>query len=160
MDDFADRRAYFEAYLKRRAPEAGERFTCPCCAYPTLPDRGHYEICPLCGWEDDNQDDPDADQVWGGPNSDYSLSEARRNFAEHLTQYRVSDISAFAGSQSPGWLSLKRALMEVYGRMALAVSTAEHAALLAEEQAALDAMLALLRSKHESGNYGPPQDLA
>jgi hypothetical protein len=153
MADFAARRACFEAYLTRRPPEAGERCTCPCCAYPTLPDRGHYEICSLCNWEDDNQDDPDADQVWGRPNSDYSLSEARRNFAEHLIQYRVGDIRAFSRSQDPQRLALKRALTEVYRRMAQAASPAEHVAALAAEQSLLDALHALLVAELESGNY-------
>ncbi|HEY6234893.1 MAG TPA: CPCC family cysteine-rich protein, partial [Candidatus Elarobacter sp.] len=49
------------------------------------------DICDLCWWEDDGQDDPNADHVAGGPNSDYSLTEARHNFAIHQTQYRLSD---------------------------------------------------------------------
>ena len=53
---------------------------CPCCRYRTLPDRGHYEICPVCFWEDDGQDDDDADEVLGGPNGDLSLTQARLNF--------------------------------------------------------------------------------
>jgi hypothetical protein len=64
---------------------------CPCCGYPTLSARGNYDICGLCWWEDDGQDDAAADDVAGGPNSDYSLTEARRNFAAHQTQYRASD---------------------------------------------------------------------
>ncbi|WP_438349263.1 hypothetical protein ACP8HI_00785 [Paenibacillus sp. FA6] len=38
--------------------------------------------------EDDGQDDPHADKVWGGPNSDYSLTEARGNFKKHYIMYR------------------------------------------------------------------------
>ncbi|WP_261769601.1 CPCC family cysteine-rich protein [Paenibacillus polysaccharolyticus] len=45
-------------------------------------DKG-WEICCLCNWEDDGQDDPHADEVWGGPNQDYSLAEARENFKKH-----------------------------------------------------------------------------
>ncbi len=56
---------------------------CPCCGYMTLPERGHYDICDVCGWEDDGQDNDDADRVWGGPNSDLSLSKARANFVIH-----------------------------------------------------------------------------
>lgn len=39
-----------------------------------------FEICPVCFWEDDGQDDHDADHVRGGPNRGLSLTEARRNF--------------------------------------------------------------------------------
>ena len=55
-----------------------------------------YEICGLCDWEDDGQDDDDADQIAGGPNSNYSLTEARGNFEKHLTMYRPSDTIAFS----------------------------------------------------------------
>ncbi|WP_144556019.1 CPCC family cysteine-rich protein [Bacillus sp. X1(2014)] len=65
-----------------------QREKCPCCGYPTLEERGVFEICILCNWEDDGQDDPDADEVWGGPNGDYSLTEARKNFKENLIMYR------------------------------------------------------------------------
>ena len=41
----------------------------------------------MCNWEDDGQDDPNADEVWGGPNSVYSLSKARSNFEEYLTKH-------------------------------------------------------------------------
>ena len=145
MDDFADRRAGFEAYLARRPPEAGGRFTCPCCAYPTLPERGHYEICPLCNWEDDNQDDPDADRVWGGPNSDYSLSESRRNFAEYLIMYRLSESRIFP--QNPQLLSMKRSLMEVYQRMAKASALSEHSSLIEEEKNLVHAMVIVPQQK-------------
>jgi len=64
------------------------RFNCPCCGYPTLEERQGWEICCLCDWEDDGQDDPHADEVWGGPNQDYSLAEARENFKKHYIMYR------------------------------------------------------------------------
>ena len=56
-------------------------FACPCCGYATLGEEGGYEICVLCFWEDDGQDDPKADENWGGPNS-VSLTEARINFLQ------------------------------------------------------------------------------
>ncbi len=29
-------------------------FTCPCCGYDVFSEPpGHYEICPICNWEDD-----------------------------------------------------------------------------------------------------------
>jgi hypothetical protein len=56
-------------------------FRCPCCKYKTLRGRGHNEICPVCFWEDDGQDEVDADKVLGGPNSNLSLRQAQENFA-------------------------------------------------------------------------------
>lgn len=64
------------------------RYKCPCCGYLTLEERSSWEICRLCNWEDDGQDDHHADEVWGGPNRDYSLSEARENFKKHYVMYR------------------------------------------------------------------------
>jgi len=63
------------------------RVKCPCCGYLTLERRAEYEICELCNWEDDGQDDESADEVWGGPNSDYSLAEARANFLKYRVMY-------------------------------------------------------------------------
>jgi cysteine-rich CPCC protein len=57
------------------------RVSCPCCGFLTLTERSAFEICPVCFWEDDGQDDADADDTKGGPNSS-SLTEARRNFLE------------------------------------------------------------------------------
>ncbi|WP_318646704.1 CPCC family cysteine-rich protein [Variovorax sp. VRV01] len=53
---------------------------CPCCRHITLAERGGYEICPVCFWEDDGQDDDDASVVRGGPNGSLSLAQARENF--------------------------------------------------------------------------------
>lgn len=52
---------------------------CPCCGHATLTERGCYEICPVCFWEDDGQDSHDLDRASGGPNC-VSLREARINF--------------------------------------------------------------------------------
>ncbi|WP_285790555.1 CPCC family cysteine-rich protein [Micromonospora sp. NBRC 101691] len=58
-------------------------YACPCCGYLTLAERGGYEICDVCFWEDDGQDDHDAAHVRGGPNRNLSLLDARRNFAKY-----------------------------------------------------------------------------
>ena len=55
-------------------------FRCPCCGSLTLDERGGYDICPVCFWEDDGQDDHDADVVRGGPNGKLSLTQARDNY--------------------------------------------------------------------------------
>ena len=56
------------------------KLECPCCHNVTLGERGAWEICPVCFWEDDGQDDPRADEVWGGPNYELSLTAARENY--------------------------------------------------------------------------------
>ena len=56
------------------------RVPCPCCRFKTLRERCVFDICPVCFWEDDGQDDIDADTVRGGPNADLSLTQARDNF--------------------------------------------------------------------------------
>jgi enoyl-CoA hydratase len=62
-------------------PADGVFYHCPCCRYPTLPSRGSFELCPICFWEDDGQDDHDAQRVRGGPNGLLNLEAARLNFA-------------------------------------------------------------------------------
>ncbi len=62
---------------------AAARTDCPCCGYPTLPEHGAFELCVLCDWENDFQDDADADEVLGGPNGDESLTEARVRFEQY-----------------------------------------------------------------------------
>ena len=58
------------------------RYACPCCGYLTLPEEppGTFDICPVCGWQDDlvQYEDPD---YQGGANL-VSLNEAKRNYSE------------------------------------------------------------------------------
>ncbi|MEH1102470.1 CPCC family cysteine-rich protein [Micromonospora sp. CPCC 205561] len=56
-------------------------YACPCCGHLTLGERGAFEICDVCFWEDDGQDEHDAGRVRGGPNRSLSLLDARRNYA-------------------------------------------------------------------------------
>ena len=53
---------------------------CPCCKFRTLRGRGGFEMCPVCWWEDDGQDEHDAEKVRGGPNGTLSLCQAQENF--------------------------------------------------------------------------------
>lgn len=48
---------------------------CPCCGHLTLSAVGCYEICEVCGWEDDPVQSADI-EYRGGANSE-SLQEAR-----------------------------------------------------------------------------------
>jgi Cysteine-rich CPCC len=66
-----------------RPPQFGVAYPCPCCRFKPLTARGSDEICPVCCWEDDGQDNHDADEVRGGPNRDLSLSDGLRNFAAY-----------------------------------------------------------------------------
>jgi hypothetical protein len=60
----------------------GRRFPCPCCDLLTLDDRppGTFEICPVCGWEDDGLQFVDMERE-GGANR-ISLDQARENYRE------------------------------------------------------------------------------
>ena len=79
---------------------------CPCCGYPTLSARGDYEICTICWWEDDGQDDADAEDVRGGPNGAYSLTRARANFADHFDMYDTGKRIGTVANPSPTRKSL------------------------------------------------------
>jgi Cysteine-rich CPCC len=57
-------------------------YACPCCGYFTLSERGADEICQVCYWHDDGQDDHDAATVRGGPNHGLSLNQGRANFTK------------------------------------------------------------------------------
>ncbi len=54
--------------------------SCPCCGYATLTERAAFNLCAVCFWEDDGQDDANAGDVRGGPNGALSLDDARRNY--------------------------------------------------------------------------------
>ncbi len=54
---------------------------CPCCGFLTLSERALDEICPVCFWHDDGQNEKEADEAWGGANGLLSLSQARKNYA-------------------------------------------------------------------------------
>lgn len=51
---------------------------CPCCGSRVLRERGAYEVCPVCGWEDDPAQAADPD-FRGGANRE-SLNAARQRW--------------------------------------------------------------------------------
>jgi Cysteine-rich CPCC len=69
---------------------------CLCCGHRTLHVPDAFELCPVCWWQDDGQDESDADVVRGGANGVLSLTAARANFA----QYGASD-PRFVGRVRP-----------------------------------------------------------
>lgn len=100
------RRSYagvLNSYLKSQAATLGrdeaiegeveQLGVCPCCGYRSLRERGSYEICRVCFWEDDGTTELD---LVSGPNH-MTLREARLNFhrfgavAERARQYVLPD---------------------------------------------------------------------
>jgi len=55
--------------------DINDKYFCPCCGNETISSPREYEICNICGWEDDpvQFEDPDFS---GGANK-MSLNEAR-----------------------------------------------------------------------------------
>jgi hypothetical protein len=72
------------AALWRVAHAPVGRVQCPCCGYYTLRERGLYELCLVCFWEDDTGDEvfgePARHGATGGPNRNLSLEQACANF--------------------------------------------------------------------------------
>ena len=60
------------------------KFTCPCCGYKTFdePATGTYDICELCGWEDDLVQNKDPNYE-GGANG-ICLREAQHEFLKEI----------------------------------------------------------------------------
>ncbi|WP_422006506.1 CPCC family cysteine-rich protein [Roseivirga pacifica] len=54
--------------------------SCPCCGYRTIGARGNYDICKVCWWEDDGQDNQHPERIIGGPNYGISLAMGRYNY--------------------------------------------------------------------------------
>jgi hypothetical protein len=53
-------------------------FQCPCCAHFTLDEVAAYDICPVCGWEDDGTTNEHEFSPNGIP-----LSEGRANYLKY-----------------------------------------------------------------------------
>src|ERR1051325_854211 len=120
---FWERRKFFDSYGGRPneqiagMPPRGVRFTCPCCGYPTLSSWKEYEICPLCSWEDDGQDDADADLVLSGPNHSYSLVEARDNFEFYLVMSPPGADTGASGPDTERQKEIKRAMIAAFEQL-------------------------------------------
>jgi len=52
---------------------------CVCCGYNTIAERGNFEICPICYWEDDILQEEYPDDSGANP---ISLRQAQNNFIE------------------------------------------------------------------------------
>jgi len=102
------------------------RVSCPCCGYPTLSESAAYEICELCNWEDDGQGEAEAGEVWGGTNSDCSLSEATENFKRFRVMYAPGRDQRIIPGDSPLEYETKGLLAAAFERLEVASGTDLH----------------------------------
>lgn len=65
---------------------------CFCCGSKTIPENTIFRVCPVCGWQDDEVQNLDADYD-GGANH-FSLTVAKKAFAEGKSLQRL---------QAEGW---------------------------------------------------------
>jgi len=71
----------------------------------------------LCNWEDDGQNDDDANEVRGGPNSDYSLAQARENFNRYRVMHEPGRDQRITGKDTQLAYDTKGLLMEAFTRL-------------------------------------------
>lgn len=120
---FWERLRFFEVYSPGLNAQAGSkqsnevRYACHCCGYPTLGSLGEFEICSLCCWEDDGQDDADADLVRGGPNHSFSLVEARENFERYRVIYPPEMDTRIGGPDSEREKEARRAIIAAFDQL-------------------------------------------
>jgi hypothetical protein len=117
--ELAKRRQWFDQYYSdasgaATSAEAGRKFCCPCCGYPTLPERAGDDICDLCDWQDNGQDDPHAGEVTGGPNNQYSLTQARENFKRSLIMYDPDGEFCIVPGHTQAEIDAKKAMIAAF----------------------------------------------
>jgi len=69
-------------FVVQIAVEKPNQFRCPCCGYKTLKVPAAMALCPVCWWEDDGQEDPDAAEVRLTVNGQLSLNQARSYYRQ------------------------------------------------------------------------------
>jgi len=81
-----------------------------------LYERYAWQNCILCIWEDEDGPEDLPDEIYGGANSDYSLTESRLNFQKYLIMYRPSD-SRFTILRNNKMDDLKRKVISMYTKL-------------------------------------------
>jgi len=75
-----EKAVYFGMQVSCVAKPLEARFRCPCCGCKTLGMPDAMELCPVCWWEDDGQEDADAFDIRLTVNGHLSLAEARASY--------------------------------------------------------------------------------
>ena len=86
LENFFERRAKFDSFLQMNAVP-GISATCPSCGFATLGERNRHEICKICNWQDDGQDNYNASDITGGPNYSLSLTDSRLLIGKELQAF-------------------------------------------------------------------------
>jgi Cysteine-rich CPCC len=90
------------------------QFPCPCCGYRVFEEHpGSYDICAICGWEDDISQLRFPHSL--GANR-VSLIEAQMSFADQDAddlQNNVARATALGKARDPGWRCIDEAMDDV-----------------------------------------------
>jgi len=124
-----------------------------------LAGRAAFEICCLCWWEDDGQDDEDTEVVRGGPNQHYSLADARLNFDNYLVKYPPESDSRIGGPDSERIKLIKINIVSAFDGMMTSPQPDELDRLWAIVQAGEEALDEEVR-RRAGERTAPPQDWA
>jgi hypothetical protein len=62
--------------------------SCPICGYMTLASRCDHDICGICFWQDDGQDNPEAEKNYIGPNDAHSINKFRIEIFDWLNELK------------------------------------------------------------------------
>jgi hypothetical protein len=99
LDELSERRRFFSENFPDIPGMKGRDWsmpnTCPTCGFYSLSERDSWEVCGICFWEDDGQDDKefgkfnDPNKIMGGPNGQWSLTSYRQFFFENLEDKKL-----------------------------------------------------------------------